>query len=929
MKKGIFLFVLIIEISITAMGGNVDSDLETEVGQWTKNGSGIRFLENKGQMTDMQGKAVNSLLFKTSASGVDMYVTTSGLSYVFTYFQKYEKQVAPFVSSYGTDDDDSLVEEYCRADMDLLGADIRKENIVKEDESQDRTDYYLGDICPNGILNIHNYGKITIKNIYPGIDWILHSRSKGLKYDFIVHPGADPSVIRLKYKWTDKPVLMHDGSLEISTPMGDITEGTPMCYMTETHNRIQTTYKIENNEVRFKISEYDTNKMLTIDPTLVWATYYAGSGSGEIEDVTGMQDDGQSVWVTGYESGTNFPTQNPGGNTYFQGTQSGTGNAFIMQFDTSGALKWATYYGGSGFDASESIYSDGTNVWVTGFTQSTNFPTLSVTGAYNQSAPGGSHSNNAFILQFNTSGVRQWATYYGGNGFDEGYSIQSDGTNVWVTGSTTSSNFPLLNPGGGAYYQSALGKVNAQNAFLLQFTTSGVLKWATYYGGYGGTGSVQGDRGSSIQSDGTNVWVTGFASSSNFPLQNLAGAYNQSTIGSSNGNAFILQFSTSGVLKWATYFGGSGSSIGGGDNGTSIFSDGTNVWVTGSTTSTNFPIQSLAGAYNQSALGSLYGNAFISHFNTSGALIWSTYYGGTGTTGYAGSGGYSIQSQGNSVWVCGATGSKDFPTYDLGCGNFYQDTLGNQHNAQDIFILQFNTSGVREWATYYGLDNENDGSYISSDGTNLFVAGDAEFNGYPAVNPGYGAYSDNSLAGQENVIMGKFCIACGRLSIASTSPAFTICRGDTTTLSASGGDTYSWSPSIGLDASNIANPIASPTITTTYTVTAITNGCISKDSAMVTVNECDSIYVPNVFTPNGDGKNDFFLVTIEGTKEYNIDIYNRWGDKIFESTTPENPWDGRSSSGVMQADGVYYYMITGTYSDEKAFGKKGFLQLVK
>jgi hypothetical protein len=168
-------------------------------------------------------------------------------------------------------------------------------------------------------------------------------------------------------------------------------------------------------------------------------------------------------------------------------------------------------------------------VWVTGYTSSTNFPLQSLSGAYNQGTYGGG-LHDAFILKFNTSGVRQWATYYGGTGDDGGYSIHSDGASVWVTGYTYSTDFPLQSLPG-AYNQGTLG--GASDAFILNFSTSGVRQWATYYGGTGQ------DEGRSIHSDGTSVWVTGYTHSTNFPLQSLSGAYNQGTYGGIS-DAFIL-----------------------------------------------------------------------------------------------------------------------------------------------------------------------------------------------------------------------------------------------------------------------------------------------------------------------------------------------------------------------------------------------------
>jgi|GEM_PF-554398 gliding motility-associated-like protein len=860
----LLLLLLFHSLSLACYGKSSTTDtagkaeLNSRVTGWMQKNCGLRFTENKGQMTDMQGNAATDLLFKTSSRGVDMYITKNGLSYVFKKFEEHEKASSLKISNplklarNYEPDNDSTIETYCRADMNLAGADIREENIIKEGESFDRADYYIGGICPNGVMNVHSYEKITIKNIYPGIDWVIYSGIKGLKYNFIVHPGADPLVIKLKYKWTDNPEIQKDGSLKINTPMGSIDEGKPVSFGEDTMS-IPTTYVVTNNEIKFSVGNYDKKKILTIDPSLVWATYFAGSGNNGEEDTRAMQDDGSSVWVTGRISVTTFPGKNPGGGAYFVGSfpAGAYESAFILQFNIAGVLQWATYYGGNMRVQSFSIYSDRSNVYVAGLVTSTNYPTMNPGGgAYYQATLAAGSNENAFIMEFTTGGVRKWATYYGGNAAigDYATSIQSDGTNVWVCGATSSKNFPVLNPGGGAYYQDTLAGTQS-NAFISEFSTSGMLEWSTYYGasGYSTVGICS--CANSIYSDGSNTYVTGYTSSASFPTLNPGGgSYFQGTIAGPQ-NVFVLQFNTSGVLKWGTTYGGSGVDI-----GNSIQSDGTSIWVTGQTTSTNFPLQNPGGgAYYQNTLGRD-GNAFILQFDTHGVRKWATYYGGDAPNNNGfGEEGYSIQSDGKNVWVCGETEAPNFPTYNPSCGLFYQDTLGtadttiegSSPSTTDAFLLQFDTHGVRKWATYYGVDqnedfssdNEYDGCYASSDGTNLFIAGDAEFQGYPTVNPGGGAYYLTKLQAVdfEDVFMGKFCIACSS-PIVALSSSVTMCQGNSTTLTASGGASYIWST--GTTTSSVK---VSPTVTTTYTVGVTQGACTNDTSIVVTVNPIPTV----------------------------------------------------------------------------------------
>ncbi|HWY97556.1 MAG TPA: gliding motility-associated C-terminal domain-containing protein [Bacteroidia bacterium] len=154
----------------------------------------------------------------------------------------------------------------------------------------------------------------------------------------------------------------------------------------------------------------------------------------------------------------------------------------------------------------------------------------------------------------------------------------------------------------------------------------------------------------------------------------------------------------------------------------------------------------------------------------------------------------------------------------------------------------------------------------------------------------------------------------------------TVDLGNSQALSATGGGTYSWSPSNSLSCANCANPVATPTATTTYYV-SVTNseGCTVIDSVRLVVVDVN-ISIPNVFTPNGDGQNDvFYIKGLQYHPGSEIKIYDRWGVLLYTSNTPQAPWDGRTMSGEKVPDGVYYYILT------VPNGKKydGFVQLIR
>ena len=129
------------------------------------------------------------------------------------------------------------------------------------------------------------------------------------------------------------------------------------------------------------------------------------------------------------------------GNTFLisQCTYGENRDAFILKFNSDGERLWATYYGGNDSDEGNSICTDNlNNVYIIGETQSTDFPTLSLTGAYNQATLG--DTLDVFILKFDSNGVRQWATYYGGSELDRGFDVCTDSSNnLYVSGETQST----------------------------------------------------------------------------------------------------------------------------------------------------------------------------------------------------------------------------------------------------------------------------------------------------------------------------------------------------------------------------------------------------------------------------------------------------------------------------------------------------------
>jgi hypothetical protein len=388
---------------------------------------------------------------------------------------------------------------------------------------------------------------------------------------------------------------------------------------------------------------------------LVYSTYLGGStvdfSSGIAVDASG------NAYVTGGTFSTNFPTANA-----LQATLTGTRNAFVTKLNPTGsALVYSTYLGGNGGNAGfgfgdfgSGIVADASgNAYVTGKTTSTNFPTVNAL----QSTLGG--FENAFVTKINPTGsALVYSTYLGGSGSDEGSSIAVDASgNVYITGFTTSTNFPTAN----ALQSTLAGIPGLADVFVTKINATGsALVYSTYLGG----SEVDFGNGIAVDTSG-NAYVTGSTVSTNFPTANAL----QATLAGCC-NAFVTKMNASGsALIYSTYLGGSGNGKFG-DGGSSIAVDALgNAYVTGSTLSTNFPTANAL----QPTFGGGNGDAFVTKINPIGsALVYSTYLGGNNTdlaTGIA------VDACGNAYMI-GSTSSTNFPT-----ANALQPTLGGSGNA--------------------------------------------------------------------------------------------------------------------------------------------------------------------------------------------------------------------------------------------------------
>jgi len=259
----------------------------------------------------------------------------------------------------------------------------------------------------------------------------------------------------------------------------------------------------------------------TNDGVLTFSTYYGGSGLDN--EVNGITTDGSgNMYITGRTTGSSGIATTGANQTLYGG---GNYDAFLSKFNNSGILSWGTYFGGFDDDEGFGINIDiSGNIYITGSSKS--MSGIATSGAFQTSFAGG--NNDGFLAKFNSAGVLSWATYFGSTGDDVAVGVSTDGADVYIGGSTSSSTgIATL----GAYQSSLRG---SYDAFLAKFSSSGSEIWATYYGGT----DVEAIIGVSCDASG-NAYITGYTGSSNGI--STPNAY-QTTYGGGNSDAFIAKF---------------------------------------------------------------------------------------------------------------------------------------------------------------------------------------------------------------------------------------------------------------------------------------------------------------------------------------------------------------------------------------------------
>ncbi len=656
------LFCCVLSLSLTA------KDVEIKAGQGLS--KPLSFIENKGQVKDLDNNPRYDVQYKLSTPGMNLYVGNGKLYY---QFRKTEGSTPATLQ----------VTTY-NMGVALVGANPNAK-VIAADEQQYYENYYQGQ-NDNG-FTVHSFNKVIYKEVYPNIDWVLYVKDNNVEYDFVIRPGGNASDIKLAYEGATKLIITEDGSISAETPMGYVKERKPYAYETGTHKEVASSFKLKNNIVSFETGKY--NGSLTIDPYLLWSTYFGGANEDVARSVKTVA--GGLTFVGGYSASAGLGT----GGTFQMNHSAGANfDAFVIKYNAAGVRLFATYFGGTGNDQGTCLAVDNVAspaVYLAGYTTSGGGG-LTSGGAYHTANNG---ATDGFLIKLSgTAGTRNWCTFYGGTGSDYINGVACDaGNNVYITGETAS---PTLISTTGAFQFAISGPTDA---FVAKFNTAGFIQWSTYFGG-----TAQ-EQGLALACDATsNVIITGQTSS--IVGIATAGAY-QSALDGTN-DAFLAKFTTAGALTWGTYYGGEGLEQG---NGIACNPATSSIALVGNTSSLTNISTSKA---SQTVYGGGLQDAFVAYFDAAGAETWSSYYGGASVDyGQA-----VCFDQFNNIAIAGAT----FSTTGISTAGSLQPAIGGDY---DAYISKFNVLGQRIWGTYYGRLFYDYANGIACDLTNdqLVIAG--------------------------------------------------------------------------------------------------------------------------------------------------------------------------------------------------------------
>jgi hypothetical protein len=741
---GVFLAVLLISVGtenagwrkapqeVPAIGNLQGAKIETDYGKMP-----LYFIPNRGQMDEQ-------VAYYVQGKDKTLYFTPGGITFALTMpAQEGEvtSRLDPARSTLNLPEQRSKAQEagskeangglgrgteHWVVKLEFAGAD-KSVKPVGEAETGAVVSYFKGK-PEEWRTGLPTYSKIIYPNLWPGIDLVYYGTVNRLKYEFVVHPGADPSKIRLAYRGAQTVSVDGEGRLEVMTPAGKFQDDKPIAYQEIEGKRIDIdlSYELEGfmekgiggSELRhpatpkellvtpiseayeygFEIGTYIRTLPLIIDPAVLIYCGYIGGDSGEIGSGIAVDSYGNE-YIVGETNSTEatFPIAAGPYLTFSGDAESGVFDAFVAKVNAAGSsLVYCGYIGGERGARGNGIAVDGSgNAYITGETLSDEKtfpvfigPDLTV-----------NEYINAFAAKINASGTGlDYCGYIGGHSSGNGIAVDGSG-NAYITGQTASDEktFPVV-------VGPDLTFNGDYDAFVAKVKSDGT---SLVYCGYIGGSNTDWAWGIAIDVAG-NAYVTGETASdeTTFPVSSgpdltLNGDW----------DAFVAKVNSVGTsLIYCGYIGGSSDDAG---HGIAVDSWG-NGYITGLTYSSEVTFPVCVGP-DLTFNGDL--DAFIAKVDQAGvSLVYCGYLGGSS---YDAGWGIAVDAAGNA-FVTGVTGCDEttFPAL-LGPDDTYNG------GPDDAFIAKVNVPGIYLlYCGYIGGASADEGYGIAVDSTgNVHVTG--------------------------------------------------------------------------------------------------------------------------------------------------------------------------------------------------------------
>jgi len=677
---------------------------------------------------------------------------------------------------------------------------------------------------------------------------------------------------------------------------------------------------------------------------ILWATYIGGDNYTEAFKV--VLDKKGNIYLTGFTASKTGIATSGAYQTIMRSTEAASygGNAFLSKFSNKGQLLWGTYFGGKVEEVAYDEAVDGNgNVFITGVSSSPSG--IATSGAYNTVL---TSAAAPFLAQFNPEGNLVWATYYaGGNGgwaINCAFGISIDkANNIYITGATNGLQGIASK---GAYQESFSGTVNMidENAFIVKFTNDGKRIWGTYFGsGHTHAYGIAQDKAA-------NIYIVGYTDSDSGIITKKS--FKDSFSGQQDG--FIAKFDSSGHRIWGTYYGGKlNTSI----SGVTINNSG-QIFISGESSSDSGIATPNAYIPKYTYSDSNKYNVFLAEFDTAGMRHWGTYF---ATNNILNSYWKTLACDTfNNIYLTGSTsldsgiitknalqpkyggGTNDafvakFSSIQTDAGLYsilpYKSDICIDSIDLNIFLQNFgindldsvqvysSVNGVivkkQLWSGQLKMDSAvkfNPGTFILPTGTDMIKFWTSNPNGVHDSFP----FNDTL----------KFIIHVFSPPKASFSylPQNFILKNspvsfENNSINANG---YRWLFGNG-DSGSLINPVYNYPDTGNFKILLIANEPYCPADTSIQYIQINStalkIYIPNAFSPNGDGLNDSFDISGFAIKSYTLDIFNQWDEHVYHvSVIPSVPvlehgelssgkgWDG-TVGGADAPIGTYIYQI--------------------